>query len=323
MIRMAILGAGTIAHKMATTIMNMPSVEAYAVAAREKTRATAFAEKYSISKAYGSYEQMLADEDVDLVYVAVPHSHHYKYMKMCLKAGKHVLCEKPFTVNAQQAIKILELSKEKELFVAEAMWTRYMPSRKIIDDIITSGIIGDVKALNANIGYQLTEVKRIWDVNLAGGALLDVGCYLISFARMVFQKEISEIKATAISNNGVDAIDNICLIFEDSAMASMQCSVVTAQNRNGTIFGTKGYIEVKNINNPESIEVFNSEFHKIDSYDIPKQITGFEYQVEACVDAIGRGELECEELPHSEIIAVMKVMDNIREQWGYEIPHIY
>ncbi len=322
MIRMAILGAGTIANKMATTIMKMPSVEAYAVAARDGNRATAFAEKYHILKAYSSYEEMLADKAIDLVYVAVPHSHHYKYMKMCLEAGKNVLCEKPFTVNAQQAIEILNLSKAKKLFVAEAMWTRYMPSRKIIDDIIASGIIGEVKALTANIGYQLTDVKRIWDINLAGGALLDLGCYLLSFARMIFQNEISELKATAVFHNGIDAIDNICLIFDNSAMASMQCSVVTAQNRNGTIFGTKGYIEVTNINNPEVIEVFDAEFQKIATYAVPKQITGFEYQVETCLDAIESGKLECEALPHSEIITVMKIMDRIRQQWGYEIPLI-
>ena len=322
MVKMAILGAGTIANKMASTIVEMPSVEAYAVAARDEKRAAAFAEKYQISKSYGSYEEMLADDAIDLVYVAVPHSHHHKYMKMCLEAGKHVLCEKPFTVTAQQAKEILELSTQKGLFVAEAMWTRYMPSRKIIDDIMQSGVIGEVKSLSANIGYPLQDVKRIWDINLAGGALLDVGCYLISFARMIFKSEISDLKTTAIFKNGVDAIDNLTLIFENSSMASMQCSVLTAQNRDATIFGTKGYIEVTNINNPELIEVFDSEFKKIKTYTVPKQITGFEYEVEACVNAIERGELECEALPHSEIITVMELMDSIREQWGYDIPLI-
>ncbi len=187
MIKMAILGAGTIANKMAATITEMSTVEAYAVAARDEDRAIAFAKEYHIAKAFGSYESMLADDAIDLVYIAVPHSHHHKVMKMCLEAGKHILCEKPFTVNANQAIEILELAKEKKLLVAEAMWTRYMPSRKIIDDIIASGIIGEVQSLTANLGYQLLDVKRIWDINLAGGALLDVGCYLLHFAKMVFK----------------------------------------------------------------------------------------------------------------------------------------
>ncbi len=322
MIKMAILGAGAIANKMACTIQQMDNVESYAVAARDESRAAAFADKYSIQKAYGSYEQMLADDQIDLVYIAVPHSHHYRYMKMCLEANKNILCEKPFTVNSQQAKEILLLAKQKKLFVAEAMWTRYMPSRKIISDIIASNTIGEVRSLSANIGYQLEDKTRIWDINLAGGALLDVGCYLLSFARMVFPKEVTDVQSTAIFKEGVDAIDNICLTFDNAFLASMQCSVMTSQNRDATIFGTTGYIEVKNINNPELIEVFNADFEKIESYTVDKQITGFEYQVEACVKAIENKDLECEQLPHSEIIAVMELMDRIRGLWGYEIPLI-
>jgi len=320
MFKVAILGAGTIAQKMALTISQMAGIELYAVAARDESRAAAFAQKYSITRSYGSYEQMLADDQIDLVYIAVPHSLHYRYMKMCLEAKKNILCEKPFTVHADEAKEILNLAKEKNLFVAEAMWTRYMPSRNIIDTIISKGIIGEVKSLSANIGYPLQGVKRIWDVNLAGGALLDVGCYLISFARMVFKGEVTDIQANALFKDGVDAIDNICLTFDDHALASMQCSVMTSQCRDATIFGTKGYIKVKNINNPEKIEVFNADFQKIESYTIEEQITGFEYQVEDCIEAICHNKLECEALPHSEIITVMELMDHIREIWGYEIP---
>ena len=136
MIKMAILGAGSIAVKMAATITKMDQVEAYAIAARDLDRAEAFAKENGFTKAYGSYEEMLADEAVDLVYVAVPHSHHYKMTKMCLEAGKHVLCEKAFTVNAEQAKEILALAESKKLLLTEAIWTRYMPSRKIIDDIV-------------------------------------------------------------------------------------------------------------------------------------------------------------------------------------------
>ena len=134
--KMAIMGAGSIAIKMANTINGMPDVEAYAIGARDLERAQAFAQQYNFTKAYGSYEEMLKDEEIDLVYIATPHSHHYKCVKMCLEAGKHVLCEKSFTVNAAQAREILAMAEEKKLLLTEAIWTRYMPSRKMINDII-------------------------------------------------------------------------------------------------------------------------------------------------------------------------------------------
>lgn len=320
MIKMAILGAGAIANKMAATITKMEQVEAYAIAARDLQRAEAFAKEYGFTKAYGSYEEMLADDAVDLVYVAVPHSHHYKMAKMCLEAGKNVLCEKAFTVNAEQAKDILALAESKKLLLTEAIWTRYMPSRKIIDDIIASGEIGEVTSLTANLGYELSGVKRIWDPKLAGGALLDVGVYLVNFARMVFGENMTSISSSAVFKDGVDMIDSIIMTFDGGKVATMQSNVNAAQNRDGCIFGTKGYIEITNINNPEEIKVYNDAYQEIKSYPIPKQITGYEYEVEACVHAIENGELECPQMPHAETIRVMEIMDDIRKSWGYEIP---
>lgn len=322
MIKMAILGAGAIAVKMANTITKMDHVEAYAIAARDLCRAQAFADIHGFTRAYGSYEEMLADEAVDLVYIAVPHSHHFRMAKMCLEAGKNVLCEKAFTVNADQAKTLLALAKEKKLLLTEAMWTRYMPSRKMINDIIASGVIGEVTSLTANLGYELGDVKRIWDPQLAGGALLDVGVYLLNFAMMVFDGKITDVTAKAVFKNGVDMIDNIIMDFEGGRSACMQCNVSAAQNRSGDIFGTKGYLEVTNINNPELIKVFDADYKEIASYPVPQQITGYEYEVEACVRAIETGALECPEMPHAETIKVMELMDSIRKEWGYEIPDL-
>ena len=320
MIRMAIMGAGSIAVKMSNTIKGMDEVEAYAIAARDLSRAQAFAEEHGFTKAYGSYDEMLADENVDLVYIATPHSHHYKCVKMCLEAGKHVLCEKSFTVNAEQAKELFALAEEKKLLLTEAIWTRYMPSRKMIQDVIDSGVIGEVTSLTANLGYELSEVKRIWDRNLAGGALLDVGVYLVHFARMIFGENVTDITSSAVFKNGVDMIDNIIMTFDDAKSATMQSNVYAVQNRNGSIFGTKGYMEIVNINNPEEIKVFNDQYQEIASYKVPEQITGYEYEVAACVRAIENGEIECPEIPHAETIKVMEIMDGIRKAWGYEIP---
>ena len=265
---------------------------------------------------------MLKDPEVQLVYIATPHSHHYKCAKMCLEAGKHVLCEKAFTVNAEQAKEILKLAEEKKLLLTEAIWTRYMPSRNMINKLIADGTIGEVTSLTANLGYELSEVKRIWDPQLAGGALLDVGVYLVNFASMIFGEDLEHVQSEAVFKNGVDMIDNINMTFAGGKTASMQCNVHAVQNRQGTIFGTKGYIEITNINNPEEIKVFNDQYEKVLSCTPPKQITGYEYEVEACCKAIEEGRLECPEMPHRETIRVMEIMDEMRRSWGYEIPII-
>jgi predicted dehydrogenase len=283
-------------------------------------RAQAFADQHGFTKAYGSYEEMLADEEVELVYIATPHSHHFKHAKMSLEAGKNVLCEKAFTVTAEQARELCALAKEKNLLITEAIWTRYMPSRKMIHDIIASGVIGEVTSLTANLCYELDGVARIWDSKLAGGALLDVGVYTINFARMIFGDTMTEVSGHAVFKNGVDMTDSIAMTFEGGKVATLQSSVCGVSDRRGAIFGTKGFIEVTNINNPEKIKVFNKEYQEIASYVPPKQITGYEYEVEACVRALENGDLECQEMPHEETIKVMEIMDRLREAWKYEIP---
>ena len=322
MLRVAILGAGGIAIKMAKTLRRMETAEAYAIAARDLGRAEAFAKEYGFTKAYGSYAEMLQEENVDLVYIAVPHTHHYMCAKMCLEAGKHVLCEKPFCVNVDQTKELLAMAEDKKLLLTEAIWTRYMPSRKIIDDLIAGGEIGEVTSLTANLGYELSEIPRIWDPKLAGGALMDVGIYLVHFARMVFGEKKAKITSEALFKNGVDMIDSIIMTFEDGQVATMQSNVYAVQNRNGSIFGTKGYIEITNINNPEVIKVFDENYQEVKSIVVPKQITGYEYEVEACARAIAAKEIECEEIPHAETIRVMEIMDEIRNSWGYELPDL-
>ena len=287
---------------------------------RSEERAQAFAREHGFTRAYGSYEEMLADPQVDLVYIATPHSHHYMHAKMCLEAGKNVLCEKSFTVNADQARKLFALAKEKNLLITEAIWTRYMPSRKMIDDLIASGVIGEVTAVTANLNYTISDVERIYKPELAGGALLDVGVYPINFASMILGDKLKDVQATAIFRGGVDILETITMIFEGDRMATLQSGVREVSDRMGSIFGSKGYIQVQNINNPEKITVFDKDHKEVASYLPPAQITGYEYEVEACVKALEEGRLECPEMPHRETIRVMEIMDKIRKSWDYEIP---
>jgi predicted dehydrogenase len=312
-----ILGCGNIARKMATTVNQMENANLYAAASRTYSKAQEFASEFNIDKAYGSYLELVQDENVDLVYVAVPHSHHYELIKLSLNNNKNVLCEKAFTVNAKMAKEVIELAKSKHLLLAEAIWTRYLPSRAIISDIIKSGVLGKISTIDANLGYNIVDHERIKKKELAGGALLDLTVYPINFALMFFPDEIRSIESsvTFLPKAGVDSMENVSLIYEDGKMASLRTSIFTNLDRRGVIYGDKGYLEITNINNPEKIVLYNTEYKAVKEYEIPKQITGFEYEVNECLEMIGKGKIECPSMPHSEIIKVMEVMDELRKQW--------
>lgn len=319
--KFAILAPGNIARSMAEAVAGIEKIERYAVASRDYGRADNFARQWGFEKAYGSYQEMAEDPQVELVYVASPHSHHYEHAKMCLMHGKHVLVEKAFTVNARQAEELVQLSREKGLLLAEAIWTRYMPSRKMIDEILESGVLGTVTSLTANLGYVLPHVDRMQNPLLAGGALLDLGVYPINFALMAFHGEIKEVNATAImSPRGIDWMNSITLSFEDGKMAVLHSDMLAQTDRQGVISGDKGYLEVQNINNCEEIRVFDLERKMTARYQVPEQINGYEYQVLSCIKAIEEGRVECREMPHSETLRVMKLLDQIRNQWGMVFP---
>lgn len=321
MMKMAILGAGSIAVKMAETIAGLEGVEAYAVAARDYERAAEFAVKHGFARAYGSYEEMLEDDKIDLVYVATPHSHHYQHVKLCLKHNRNVLCEKAFTVDALQAEELFEIAGKKELFLTEAIWTRYMPSRRMIDTIIESGVIGRPSSLIADLCYNISDRERMAKPELAGGALLDLGVYLVHLAMMLFGTEVDRIiSAASMTETGVDGSDSITMIFGDGRLAVLHSSMLAASDRKAVIFGTKGYLEIQNLNNPEKLTVYNANHQETAVYYPPEQITGYEYEVLACKEAIERKASECEAVSHAETLGVMRVLDEIRRQWGYKIP---
>lgn len=322
MLKMAIMGAGNIAGKMASTIAKMDSVEAYAVGARDPERAQKFADTYGFRKAYGSYEELAADQNIDLVYVAVPHSHHFRAARLAIEAGRNVLCEKSFTVNASQAEELIRMAEEKGVLITEAIWTRYMPSRQIIQELIQNGAIGDLRSIYCNLCYKIDQVERITDPNLAGGALLDLGVYGVHFTRMILGDAEPEIETSAVFDHGVDMAETITMKYPGNILVSMQFDATCASDRIGILMGTRGYMEIQNINNPEEIRVYDENHRLTAVHPVPEQITGYEYEVLSCADAIASHKLECPEIPHSETIAVMKILDQIRKFWKYEIPDV-
>ena len=322
--RVGYIGAGNISGQMAETIARMSEVENYAVAARDPERAREFAERWGFSRAYGSYEELLADPDVDLVYVALPHSHHHRWTIAALEAGHHVLCEKAFAANERQAREMIECARKRGLLLAEAIWTRYMPSRKMIDEIVSSGEIGEVTTVAANLGYRVDGNARMTDPALAGGALLDLTIYPLNFASMVLGNGIRRIAASMVpAATGVDGQDNVMIEYESGQMASLFSTMYAMTDREGQILGTKGFVTVENINNPQVIRVYASDGLTREltrEIAVPEQITGYEYELLSCKRAIEAGALECPEMPHAETLELMRQMDEIRRQFGVVFP---
>lgn len=319
--KIAILGAGHIAEKMALTLQGMEGVQRYAVAARELERAERFAAAWGFERAYGSYEELVKDPEVELVYIATPHSHHYEQARMCLMHNKAVLCEKAFTANARQAADLLRLAHDRGVFITEAIWTRYMPFSATLRELAFSGIIGQPSMLTASLGYPMAQKERIARPELCGGALLDIGVYPINFARMLFGTAIEEVQSSCVKNSlGVDMQDSLTFRYADGKMAVMQVTAFCANDRQGVISGDKGYIIVDNINNPQQASVFDANHRLVEVVTSPPQITGYEYEVQASFDAMAAGLLESPFMPHGETLEIMRLLDSLRMEWGVTYP---
>lgn len=320
-INFAVMGAGNIASTMADTVRKIRGVRCYAVASRSADKAAGFAAKHGFKKAYGSYEELVNDKKVSLIYVATPHSEHYANAKLCIEHGKSVIVEKPFCVNAGQARELFALAEEKHVFITEAMWTRYMPFAKTIREVIDSRVVGDPVMLSAELSYPIRGVQRLTDPMLAGGALLDLGVYPLTFASMFFGDDIARVKADCtFTPQHVDEQESITLVYKDGKMAVLRTSMLGTGDRRGVITFTKGYMVVENINNFESLTVYGSDYKKLARYKRPRQKTGYEYEIMACARALREGWTECPELPHEETLRMMELLDEIRRQYRIVYP---
>ncbi len=321
--KIGIIGAGWIADKMAETLTGLGGdYEKYAIASRDIEKAKAFAGQWGFTKAYGSYKELVDDPDVDLVYIATPHSHHLEHASLAINAGKPVLCEKAFTANARQAEQLLDLAHKKGVFITEAIWTRYMPLSLKVKEIIENGTIGEPLQLSASLCYPMMEKPRIVRPDLAGGALLDLGVYCIHFARMYFGSDIEQTVSTCrLLESGMDYFNQETLYYRDGRVANLQSSAMSRCNRQGLITGSNGFIVVDNVNCPEGVHVYNLDYQLTAEYFPPKgQVTGYEYQVIASREAIQAGLLESPFITHNETLGVMRQMDALRAEWGVKYP---
>ena len=321
MLKIGILGCGSMAGTMANTLRLSPSLIPYACASRSEEKASDFAEKHGFEKAYGSYEALLQDNAVDLVYIATPHSRHVEDISLCVKFGKPVLCEKAFTLNEAQAVQALEAGEKAGVLVAEAIWVRYQPMAKLLREFATSGKIGKITGVTANLGYAVSHRDRVSNPELGGGSLLDVGVYCLNFISLILGNRVTAIQADAeLSEGGIDLQCHATLTYENGAIAHLYSSIVNPTDRMGAIYGTEGYALVGNVNNYEYLEIYGPDHVLRERIDRPEQLTGYEYQFESCESALKQGLTECAEMSHREILEIMRLMDRIRKAANIRYP---
>ena len=319
--RVGIIGTGWIAEKAALTLQGMDTCVAYAVGSRTSSRGSEFAKCWNIPKAYGSYIDLINDPDVDLVYVGTPHSHHYDITLEALHAGKACLVEKAFMANHRQAAEIVELAHKKQVFLAEAIWTRYQPAVGIVRKLLSDGRIGIPRLITATLGYSMGNKPRIMLPELCGGALLDLGVYALNFVRMFFDNDIIDIQSQCVkSPTGMDLTNAISLTLKGGLLANMQSSACCVGDNIGVIAGTEGNLIIDNINNPQVIRVNGPDRVFVEDIPVPRQITGYEYQFETCRQCLLKGLLEPVEMPHEETLYIIKLMDGLRQQWALRKP---
>jgi predicted dehydrogenase len=321
-LRWGILGTGWIAHEQTTDLLGNGFVVT-AVGSRTQESADIFAAEFGIPTAHGSYEALVADPNVDAIYVSTPHPFHAANATLALNAGKHVLVEKAFTINAGEARSVVELAAEKNLVVLEAMWTRFLPHMLRIREIIAAGTIGEVRTLLADHNQDLPKdpAHRLNNPALGGGALLDLGIYPVSFAHDLFGAP-STIQANAAKTvTGVDRQTAIVLSYADGQQAVLHTALDTLGPNRAAVIGTLGRIEIDSVwYTPTPFTVFDNQGSVIEQFDQPVQNRGMQYQAWELERLVAAGLVAGDILPASESVQIMETLDEIRRQIGLVYP---
>ncbi len=322
-IRWGILGCGKIAHKFATGLQTAENAVLTAVGSRSAQKTEAFGREFSAEHRHASYEALAGDPDVDVIYVATPHPMHKECSVMCLRAGKAVLCEKPFAINASEAKKIVSEARKERRFLMEAMWTRFLPSMVQLRDWLSSGVIGEVRMLQADFGCRSpwNPRGRLFDPELGGGALLDVGVYTVSLASMIFRRPPSRISSMAhIGKTGVDEQAAMIFGYDEGELAILSTAIRIQTAHEVRIMGTGGGINIASSwwNRGGLSLLKQGEKQKHVEHTIKGN--GYNYEAEEVGRCLIQGKLESETMPLDETVQVMETMDQIRAQWGLTYP---
>jgi len=314
-----ILGTGWIAHEMGEAL-NAVNKEIYAVCDVTLDHAKKYAEQFGVIKAYGNADEMIADKNVDIIYIATPHNLHYQFLLKAVKAGKHVFCEKSITVNSRQLEECVAIAKEKGLVICDGMTLLHMPLYKKLKEIIDSGSIGDIKMIQVNFGScKEYDVKnRFFSKELAGGALLDIGVYATTFARYFMKSKPNVVLTTAnYFETGVDETSGIILKNPDGQMAVMALTMRAKQPKRGVIAGEKGFIEICEYPRAAKATITYTEDGHTEVIEAGKTEEALQYEVRDMQDYVLNGTGE----ENLQIVRdVMETLTAVRNQWGMVYP---
>ena len=320
-IRWGILATGRIAGVFARGLADA-GAELAAVGSRRQETADAFGDQFQVPRRHASYEALAADPEVDVVYVSSPHPMHCENTLLLLEHGKAVLCEKPFTINAAEARRAIVEARRRELFLMEAMWTRFIPAVARVRELIAEGAVGEPRMVQADFGFRahLNPEGRLFNPDLGGGGLLDIGIYVLSLASMVFGPRPKDVASTAhLGETGVDEQAGMTLRWPGGELAVLSCAVRTSTPGEARIFGTEGSL------------LLHGPFFKCSTLtlkrgdeeerlEIPVEGNGYNYQALEVERCLREGRLESETMPLDESLALMELMDRLRAQWGLVYP---
>ncbi len=321
-IRWGILGTGSIAKQFARGLSDTPDAVLQAVGSRTQESADVFGDAFSVPTRHASYEALANDPDVDAIYVSTPHPFHKDNSILCIEAGKAVLCEKPFTINAGEAEAVVQVARERGVFLMEAMWSRFLPAMQPVKQLLQENAIGEGRLVSAAIGFCAggNPEGRLFNPALGGGALLDVGIYVTSFASFVLGPHPTRIESMAhIGETGVDEQNALILGYENGAMALLTSAVRTSTPHEATIIGTEGTIRIPAHfwkAGKASLKAGDRE----EEVEFDTQGNGYNYEAAEVGRCLREGLLESPTMPLDETVALMNILDAVRAEWGLTYP---
>ncbi len=332
--KLGFCGVGTVASWVSSILNQLgdENIRLYACAASHREKARAFAEKFGFEKAYGSTEELFADDQVDAVYIAVPNDAHNALCRRALECGKNVICEKPFAVNDAQCAELIALAREKGLFLSEALWPAFLPAHRIIDEEIAKGAIGEVVSGKIVMLDFVMFLERVRKRETGGGSLLDGGPYTLGCLVKHFGTDVERVENRArLLDSGVDAEDEITVTYRDGRVVTIRQTIDIPRERHEDYFeivGTKGKIRADAVANPRRVSFYDSEGRLLFEPELPKQIknrgmppvSGYEYEFIAFQKALAAGKKETEEAPLSDTLAISRLMTEARRQAGVVFP---
>lgn len=319
-----VLGTGKITNRFAQALNNIPErAKLLAVGSRNQDTADAFGDKYNIPRRYTSYEDVAKDPDIDIIYIGTPGVFHLKDASMALNNGKHVLCEKAFTINYKEAKEMVDLAREKNLFLMEAMWTRFFPIHIRIRELLADGAIGNVNGATINfIAKPPFDPKNRWfDLNLGGSVLLDTASYSISWASSLFGEPEAITGLASFGDTGVDNQTSMVMRYAGNELVCLMSSQISYDDKDAILFGSTGKIIIHDPwYKPDTMTLYQ-EGKEPEKIHIPMDgYNGYEWEAMEVMDCIQAGKTESDVMPLDETLSIMKTMDTVREQWGHKFP---